>query len=143
MKRFFSCFLPIFVWALGPEALVAQQPHLDLGTISIGAQTARPEVFFFDSEADALKGTDATVLVKNPVNPDIELWIGALERINGAGIKRLAAVHRGFSSYEKKLYRNAPMWQIPIELHRRIPALPIFCDPSHIGGRSRPCCRLR
>ena len=75
------------------------------------------------------------VLVKNPVNPDLELWIGALERINGAGITRLAAVHRGFSSYEKKLYRNAPMWQIPIELHRRIPALPIFCDPSHIGGR--------
>ena len=75
------------------------------------------------------------VFVKNPVNPDIELWIGALQRINQAGIKRLGAIHRGFSSFEQKIYRNAPMWQIPIELHRRIPELPIICDPSHIGGR--------
>jgi chorismate mutase len=65
----------------------------------------------------------------------LELWIGALERINGAGIKRLGAIHRGFSSYDKKIYRNLPMWQIAIELHRRIPQLPIICDPSHIGGR--------
>ena len=75
------------------------------------------------------------MLVKNPVNPDLELWIGGLERINGAGITRLGVIHRGFSSYDKKLYRNLPMWHIPIELHRRIPALPIFGDPSHIGGR--------
>jgi chorismate mutase len=85
--------------------------------------------------ADSLKGVDVPVLVKNPVNPDLELWIGALERINGAGIKRLGAIHRGFSSYDKKIYRNLPMWQIAIELHRRIPQLPIICDPSHIGGR--------
>jgi chorismate mutase len=65
----------------------------------------------------------------------LELWIGALERINGAGIKRLGAIHRGFSSYDKKIYRNLPMWQIAIELHRRLPQLPIVCDPSHIGGR--------
>jgi chorismate mutase len=65
----------------------------------------------------------------------LELWIGALERINQAGVKRLGAIHRGFSSYDKKIYRNLPMWQIPIELHRRIPELPIICDPSHIGGR--------
>lgn len=84
--------------------------------------------------ADSLKGVDVPVLVKNPVNPDLELWIGALERINGAGIKRLGAIHRGFSSYDKKIYRNLPMWQIPIELKRRIPELPILCDPSHIGG---------
>ena len=74
-------------------------------------------------------------MVKNPVNPDLELWIGALQRLNQAGIKRLGVIHRGFSSYEKKIYRNLPMWQIPIELHRRIPDLPIICDPSHIGGR--------
>lgn len=85
--------------------------------------------------ADSLQGVDVPVLVKNPVNPDLELWIGALQRINQAGIKKLGAIHRGFSSFDKKIYRNLPMWQIPIELHRRIPQLPIICDPSHIGGR--------
>ncbi len=100
----------------------------------IGARTsANP--FAMQDLADALRGTDATVLVKNPVNPDLELWIGALERINQAGITKLAAIHRGFSSYDKKIYRNLPMWQIPIELRRRIPDLPIINDPSHIGGR--------
>ena len=100
----------------------------------IGARTsANP--FAMQEIADALKGADIPVLVKNPVNPDLELWIGGLERINGAGIKRLGVIHRGFSSYDKKLYRNLPMWHIPIELRRRIPNLPLLCDPSHIGGR--------
>ncbi len=100
----------------------------------VGARTtANP--FAMQALADSLRGTDITVLVKNPVNPDIELWIGALERLNRAGIKRLAAIHRGFSSYEKTIYRNRPMWQIPIELRRRIPELPVIFDPSHIGGR--------
>ena len=100
----------------------------------IGARTtANP--FAVQEIADALKGVDVPVLVKNPVNPDLELWIGALERINGAGLKRLGAIHRGFSSYDKKLYRNLPQWHIPIELRRRIPTLPILCDPSHIGGK--------
>ena len=100
----------------------------------IGARTtANP--FAVQEIADALKGVDIPVLIKNPVNPDLELWIGALERINGAGLKRLAAIHRGFSSYDKKIYRNLPQWHIPIELRRRIPELPIFCDPSHIGGK--------
>lgn len=76
-----------------------------------------------------------TVLVKNPVNPDLELWIGALQRIYGAGICRLGAIHRGFSSYGKHIYRNPPKWAIPIELHRRFPNLPIICDPSHIAGK--------
>lgn len=99
----------------------------------VGARTsANP--FAMQALADSLKGVDVPVLVKNPVNPDLELWIGALERINGAGVKRLGAIHRGFSSYDKKIYRNLPMWQIPIELKRRIPDLPILCDPSHIGG---------
>jgi chorismate mutase len=100
----------------------------------IGARTsANP--FAVQEIADALKGVDIPVLIKNPVNPDIELWIGAIQRINGAGIKRIAAIHRGFSSYEQRIYRNQPMWQIPIELHRRIPNMPMICDPSHIGGK--------
>lgn len=106
----------------------------DMDILWIGARTtANP--FAMQALADSLKGVDIPVLVKNPVNPDLELWIGAMERINQAGIKRLGAVHRGFSSFEQKIYRNAPMWQIPIELHRRIPDLPIICDPSHIGGK--------
>lgn len=100
----------------------------------VGARTtANP--FAVQELADSLRGIDVPALVKNPVNPDLELWIGALERINQAGIERLGAIHRGFSSYDKKIYRNLPMWQIPIELRRRIPALPLICDPSHIGGR--------
>ena len=100
----------------------------------VGARTvANP--FAMQELADSLRGADVPVLVKNPVNPDLELWIGALERVNGAGIKRLGVIHRGFSSYDKKIYRNLPMWHIPIELHRRYPALPIFGDPSHIGGK--------
>ena len=100
----------------------------------IGARTsANPSAV--QEIADALQGHDVPVLVKNPVNPDLELWVGALQRLNNAGIQRLAAIHRGFSSYDKRIYRNPPMWHIPIELRRRIPSLPIFCDPSHIGGR--------
>ncbi len=119
---------------------VATPEHVELALkygidiLWVGARTtANP--FAVQALADSLRGTEATVLVKNPVNPDLELWIGALERINGAGIQKLGAIHRGFSSYEKKLYRNEPMWQIPIELKRRIPQLPIACDPSHISGR--------
>lgn len=119
---------------------VATPEHVELALkygidlLWIGARTtANP--FAMQALADSLKGTDIPVLVKNPVNPDLELWIGAMERINQAGLKRIAAIHRGFSSFDKKLYRNLPMWQIPIELHRRIPDLPIICDPSHIGGR--------
>ncbi|MDR3269485.1 MAG: bifunctional 3-deoxy-7-phosphoheptulonate synthase/chorismate mutase type II [Tannerella sp.] len=100
----------------------------------IGARTtANP--FAVQELADALKGVDIPVLVKNPVNPDLELWIGAIQRIYGAGIQRLGVIHRGFSSYDKKIYRNLPLWHIPIELHRRYPNLPIICDPSHIGGK--------
>ena len=75
------------------------------------------------------------MLIKNPVSPDLELWIGAFQRLYNAGIRRLAAIHRGFSSDDKKIYRNLPLWHIPIELRRRMPELPIFCDPSHIGGK--------
>ena len=100
----------------------------------VGARTsANP--FAVQELADSLKGIDVPVLVKNPVNPDLELWIGAMERLNQAGITRLGAIHRGFSSYDKKIYRNLPQWHIPIELRRRILTLPIMCDPSHIGGK--------
>lgn len=100
----------------------------------VGARTtANP--FAVQEIADALKSVDIPVLIKNPVNPDLELWIGAIERLHNAGLRKLGVIHRGFSSYDKKLYRNLPQWHIPIELHRRIPNLPIICDPSHIGGR--------
>lgn len=103
----------------------------------IGARTsANP--FAMQEIADAISevgAQDIPVLVKNPVNPDLELWIGALQRIYNAGVRRLGAIHRGFSAYGKHLYRNLPQWRIPIELRRRLPNLPIICDPSHMGGK--------
>lgn len=119
---------------------VATPAHVELclkygvDILWIGARTtANP--FAVQDIAEALRGVDVPVLVKNPVNPDLELWIGALQRLNRQGVKRLGVIHRGFSSYDSKIYRNLPMWQIPIELKRRIPNLPIICDPSHISGR--------
>lgn len=109
----------------------ALQHGIDL--LWIGARTV-VNPFAMQELADALRGVDIPVLVKNPVNPDLELWIGGLQRLNDAGIRRLGAIHRGFSSYDKRLYRNPPLWHIPIELRRRIPNLPIFGDPSHTGG---------
>lgn len=99
----------------------------------VGARTS-VNPFAVQDIADCIKGTNVAVLVKNPVNPDLQLWIGALERINGAGITRLAAIHRGFSSYEKIAFRNDPMWKIAIELKTICPNLPIINDPSHIAG---------
>jgi chorismate mutase len=110
------------------EALAAGVDILWVGARS----TANP--FTVQEIADALKGVDVPVMVKNPVNPDISLWIGALERINNAGITKLAAIHRGFSSYEKSAFRNEPMWDIAIHLKTLAPHLPIICDPSHITG---------
>jgi chorismate mutase len=99
----------------------------------VGARsTVNP--FTVQEIADALKGVDVPVMVKNPVNPDLSLWIGALERINNAGITKMAAIHRGFSSYEKSAFRNEPMWDIAIQLKTLAPELPIINDPSHITG---------
>lgn len=101
----------------------------------IGARTtANP--FAMQEIADALRGVDIPVLVKNPVNPDVELWIGAVERLYLAGLRRIAVVHRGFSSYGKLRYRNAPYWQLAAEMKRRLPSVSILCDPSHISGKS-------
>lgn len=119
---------------------VATEQHiveaLDAGVdiLWIGARTTASP-FAMQQIADALQGVDVPVLVKNPVNPDLELWIGAIQRLYNAGVRRIAAVHRGFTSYEKHLYRNLPHWHIPIELRRRMPQMPIIGDPSHIGGR--------
>lgn len=99
----------------------------------IGARTsANP--FAMQEIADALQGVETTVLIKNPVNPDLDLWIGAIERISNAGVSQIGAIHRGFSAYEHTLYRNQPKWQLPIELRRALPEIPLLCDPSHIGG---------
>lgn len=101
----------------------------------IGARTtANP--FSVQEIADALRGVDIPVLVKNPINPDLGLWIGALERMYNSGITRLAALHRGFSKYGASTYRNLPQWEIPIELKRQLPNIQLICDPSHIAGNS-------
>ncbi len=109
---------------------------LDFGVdmMWIGARTsANP--FSVQEIADALAGVDIPVLIKNPVNPDVNLWIGAIQRIYNAGIRSIGAIHRGFSSADKNVFRNLPQWHIPIELKRQIPNIPIICDPSHIGGK--------
>lgn len=100
----------------------------------IGARTT-VNPFSVQEIADALKGATIPVFIKNPVNPDLELWVGAIERLYRAGIHKIVAVHRGFSTAEKHGFRNAPMWEIPLELKRRFPDLPVICDPSHISGK--------
>src|SRR5688572_24032490 len=118
---------------------VANAAHVDaclkagVDILWVGARTT-VNPFSVQEVADALKGVDIPVMVKNPINPDLELWIGALERLNKAGITKLAAIHRGFSAFEKGPFRNAPMWDLGIELKTRIPDLDILCDPSHIAG---------
>ncbi len=100
----------------------------------LGARTV-VNPFSVQELSEVLKGVDIPVMVKNPLNPDISLWLGALERLNKSGIRKIAAIHRGFYYYHHALYRNQPMWEIPIELQRLVPGLPVICDPSHISGR--------
>lgn len=124
--------LPVCVEVANAQhAFEALKMGIDM--IWIGARTT-VNPFAVQEIAEALRGVDIPVMIKNPVNTDLELWIGAIERINKAGITKIAAIHRGFSSYEKTKYRNKPHWEIPIELKRRIPDLPLICDPSHICG---------
>ena len=118
---------------------VANEKHVyeclkyGIDMVWIGARTsANP--FMVQEIANALRDTDMPVLVKNPVNPDLDLWIGALERLNMAGIKKLGVIHRGFSAFRKMKYRNDPGWQVAVELRTRYPQLPFFADPSHMGG---------
>lgn len=106
----------------------------DIDVLWIGARTT-VNPFAVQEIADALQGTDKIVLLKNPVNPDLSLWIGGLERLYNANIKKLGVIHRGFSTYEKTKYRNNPEWQIAIDLQNRFPDLPLICDPSHITGK--------
>lgn len=118
---------------------VASSGHVELalkGNVDVLWVGARTTVnpFMVQEIADALKGTNVPVLVKNPVNPDVELWIGAIERFQSVGIENIGAIHRGFSTFQKSPFRNSPNWNIPIELKRRMPELPIICDPSHICG---------
>src|SRR5690554_120732 len=106
----------------------------DIDVLWIGARsTVSP--FIMQEIAEALQGTDKIVLVKNPVNPDLALWLGGIERLYTAGIKNLGAIHRGFSTYEKSKYRNIPEWQLAIEFQNRFPDLPLINDPSHITGK--------
>jgi chorismate mutase len=120
---------------------VANAKHVELALkygidfLWIGARTS-VNPFFVQEIADALKGVDIPVLVKNPLHPDLQLWLGALERISKAGIKKLAAVHRGFFTYEKTEYRNAPRWEAMLELKTNHPELPVICDISHIAGNT-------
>lgn len=120
---------------------VASPGHIDaclkhnIDVLWIGARTVS-NPFSVDELSKALKGVDIPVLIKNPLSPDIDLWTGAIERIYSSGIKRIAAVHRGFSPFERTFYRNMPKWEIPIELCQRIANIPLLCDPSHISGRA-------
>ena len=113
---------------------VALALEYDVDILWLGARTT-VSPFIVQEIAAALEGTDKIVLIKNPVNPDLALWLGAVERIHSAGISKLGVIHRGFSTYKKTGYRNNPQWQIPIDLKAAFPDLPIICDPSHIGGR--------
>lgn len=119
---------------------VASSKHVEhalkhnIDVLWIGARTsANP--FAVQEIAESLKGVKIPILIKNPINPDIELWLGAIERISNAGITKIAAIHRGFSAYNSNNYRNNPQWQIPIELKRRLPNIPLISDPSHLGGK--------
>lgn len=119
---------------------VASPRHIELAlkynidVFWLGARTV-VNPFSVQEIAESLKGLDIPVLIKNPVNPDVKLWIGAIERVNLAGIKKIVAVHRGFYYFNNVSTRNSPMWEIPIELKRQIPNLPVICDPSHISGK--------
>ncbi|MDO8930180.1 MAG: chorismate mutase [Bacteroidota bacterium] len=123
---------------IGTEVANAQHTEealkAGLDVLWIGARsTASP--FVVQEIADVVKGTDAVVMVKNPVNPDVQLWLGAFERLSQAGIKNMVAIHRGFTPFRETEYRNYPNWKTVIELRRLMPNLPIICDPSHIGGK--------
>ena len=126
--------LPVGTEVAYPEHVRACREH-NIDVLWIGARTTT-NPFAVQALADALKDTDIPVFVKNPISPDLELWIGAIQRLYNAGLRKIGAIHRGFSTSKKVLYRNAPNWKIPIELKRQIPGIPVLCDPSHICGNT-------
>jgi len=113
---------------------VEQALSFGIDILWIGARTT-VNPFAVQEIADALRGVEIPVLVKNPINPDVALWVGGIERLEKAGIKEIGAIHRGFSNHGEKYYRNRPQWQIAIDFMRRMPEVPMICDPSHICGR--------
>ena len=126
--------LPVTVEVASPEhAAACLEAGID--AVWLGARTVT-NPFSVETIASALHGATIPVLVKNPLSPDLELWMGAIERIYSAGIRKIAAVHRGFTPYEKSRYRNIPKWELAIELRSRIPSLPVICDPSHMSGKA-------
>jgi chorismate mutase len=124
--------LPVTVEVANPRH-VEEALKAGIDVLWIGARTT-VNPFLVQEIAESLRGIKIPVMIKNPVNPELELWIGAFERLNRAGIEMLIAIHRGFTSSENSRYRNSPNWQLPIELKRRFPDLPLLCDPSHIAG---------
>jgi chorismate mutase len=126
--------LPVAVEVGSPQHLEACLKS-GIDVVWLGARTVS-NPFSVDEIARGLAGLSLPVMVKNPLSPDLELWIGAIERVYASGIKKIAAVHRGFTPYEKSLYRNIPKWELAIELRSRIPSLPVICDPSHMSGKS-------
>jgi chorismate mutase len=126
--------LPVAVEVASPlHAEACMKAGIDV--VWLGARTVS-NPFSVDEIVAALRGTNQPVLVKNPLGPDLELWQGAIERVHAAGIEKIAAIHRGFTPYEKNRYRNIPKWELAIELRSRIPSLPVLCDPSHMTGRA-------
>ncbi|HEX7414264.1 MAG TPA: chorismate mutase [Bacteroidia bacterium] len=125
--------LPVIIEIAQPEHIEAALKH-NINFFWIGARTtANP--FSVQELAEALQGVDCKVMIKNPIHPDLQLWIGAIERILNSGVKQVAAIHRGFHTSAKNTFRNTPLWHIPIELKVNFPEIPIICDPSHISGR--------
>ncbi len=125
--------LPIAVEVANPEHVAECLKH-GIDILWVGARTV-VNPFSMQAIAESLRGVDIPVMIKNPVNPDVKLWLGAIERVLNSGINKIAAIHRGFDIYQKTAFRNAPMWEIPIELKRCLPEIPIIVDPSHICGR--------
>ena len=133
MKEIKSKYGLLMATEVASTAHVEAALESDMDILWIGARTT-VNPFSVQEIANALKGTDKIVLVKNPINPDLALWMGGIERVLNAGIKQVGAIHRGFSSFQKSKFRNQPVWKIPIELKSKMPDVPLICDPSHIGG---------
>lgn len=126
--------IPAFIEVASTEHVELALKH-DIHHMWIGARSS-VNPFLVQEIADALKGVDVEVMVKNPINPDISLWFGAIERLKNVGLNNISGIHRGFSVYEQSKYRNEPMWKIPIEFKSSLPGIPLICDPSHIAGDS-------